>query len=274
MAKTVLWELLRDRISDEWFFRIVNWDNFLGRRNYLVSGTPYNGIYLGTDSKDHIYICRRNYANRYKNGIMKYIDNLAHKYSLDKIDLEPGGVFVDCGANIGELGLWAAKRGLSYIAFEPELLESHCCDLNNFGGEDETRRVALWKKKTTLTFYSKPETSDSSVIDPGDAIPIKVHGITLSDAINLSDIPGTVILKVEAEGAEPEVLAGAVKVLPYVDYVAVDCSNERGVNRDYTFVETSKILYKEGFIPYSISTFGAGDVKALYRNERGPHIRR
>ena len=85
---------------------------------------------------------------------MHRVFEVAGEYLLDTIDTMPGGVFIDCGSNIGELGLWARKIGLAYIAFEPEVLEARYCDPNNFEGSTDTRCEALRNEATTLTFYA------------------------------------------------------------------------------------------------------------------------
>ena len=165
-------------------------------------------------------------------------------------------------------GLWARAKGIRYIPFEPEALEARCCDLNNFAGNPETRREALWKENTTLTFYSKPDSADSSAIDPGGSIATEVEGITLDNAVSLAEISGTVILKIDAEGAEPEVLEGATKTLPLIDWVSVDCSGERGVTKETTFTETDALLRTHGFRPFKSLSGGLKMTTVLYRNTR------
>ena len=53
--------------------------------------------------------------------------------------------------------------------------------------------------------------------------------------------------KIEAEGAEPEVLDGAQAVLHLIDYIAVDCGFERGAKNEATFYACNKILSLHGF---------------------------
>lgn len=55
------------------------------------------------------------------------------------------------------------------------------------------------------------------------------------------------LLKVEAEGAEPEVLLGSRDILRNVDYVTVACGPERGPNLLSTDVECEAIMVSEGF---------------------------
>ena len=214
-----------------------------------------------------IHICRFSRRRLYRHGITRRVDNLARAYCLDDLKVKLGGVLIDCGANVGELGMWARSRGLAYIPFEPELSEAMCCDLNNFGGSHETRRFALWKETTTLPFYSKPESADSSLFKiGGDYKRFEIEAVTLDSALDLtqlSSVPGTVVFKVEAEGAEPEVLQGATRTLSEVDWVAIDCGYERGIEKAHTFVETNTIMQDHGFRLYRAKF---DRVTALYWN--------
>jgi len=56
------------------------------------------------------------------------------------------------------------------------------------------------------------------------------------------------LLKVEAEGAEPEVLLGAVPVFAQIDYITVACGPERGPDRTCTDEECASILKEHGFV--------------------------
>ena len=182
---------------------------------------------------------------------MRRVQSLAEMYCLNDLAIQPGGTLIDCGANIGELGIWARSRGLGYVPFEPEPLEAFCCDLNNFGGSSRTQRQALWKETATLPFYSKPDSADSSLIAPrGDWRRTEVEAVTLDSTLDLTRLArasGTVIFKVEAEGVEPEVLEGSVTTLCEVDWVAIDCGPERGEHLAHTFVETNTFMQDHGF---------------------------
>ncbi len=234
--------------------------------------SPNEGVFQLTDAAGKtIYVCRSWHRRLYYRGIMRRINYLANIYGLDRIDVTPNGVFIDCGANIGELGIWARAHGLDYVAFEPELPEAICCDLNNFDGNSETRRSALWKESTTIRFYSSPETADSSIIEvAGEFCRVEVDAVTLDsalDASQLSNVQGTVIFKLEAEGAEPEVLEGATKTLTEVDWVAIDCGYERGPNKEHTVVETNTFMYDQGF-RLCYAELNSRRITALYRNTK------
>lgn len=205
-------------------------------------------IYSVSDDEMRIHICRPGRYNRYKHGIMRGIGDLASDYHLHLIEDVVGGTFVDCGANVGELGIWAQSQDMRYLAFEPEHLEAECCDLNNFSGQALTIRKALWKENTTLKFYHKASTADSSAFMVNNyTATTDIPAARLDDVVDISELTRPIIIKVEAEGAEPEVLEGAARFLSAVDYVTVDCGHERGPQQDHTFVEVHGALSAAGF---------------------------
>jgi len=231
------------------YFRVLNMLNALRPRPHRL--LPHSGqLYEVRTGDERIIACRRTRHRLYKKGVANRIESLAREYSLNCATVKPGGSFIDCGANVGELGFWAKARGMQYVAFEPEPLEARCIDLNHFSGKAETHRTALWHRWETLEFFSDPETADSSVFDTGkarlvrpvEALPLDEAGIDLSKS-------GTHILKLEAEGAEPEILDGAKQMLKALHYVAADCGYERGRKRQHTFVEVSNRLLPLGYRP-------------------------
>lgn len=192
------------------------------------------------------------------------MEQLITDYHLQHVPLGPDSLLIDCGANVGEFGIWARSKNAEYVAFEPEPVEARCVDLNAYGGEPKTIRKALWNRNTTLEFFSKPDSADSSVIDPGDTGARRtVDAVRLDTVINLSGRTGMVVLKVDGEGAEPEILEGATGLLPFIDFVTVDCGPERGRQEAHTFVEVNEFLVAAGF---RLVQFGIPRTTALYRN--------
>ncbi len=239
--------MLDKHTSRSQFCRVLNTRNAISGRPYRVrpAREQLGEIYELTDAAgDSIFVCRKSRFRLYIHGIRQRIGKLAGDYHLTQIEAGPSGLLIDCGANIGELGVWAREQRLEYVPFEPEPLEAACCDLNNPG--TRTRRYALWSEAANLPFYSMPETADSSLIFSGGTPRTStVKAVTLDSTIDgshLRQVPGAVILKVEAEGAEPEVLKGASNTLTHVDYVSVDCGPERGTAKAHTLVEVANFL--------------------------------
>lgn len=235
-------------LPDNFYCKLINLRCFLRGRQMRLSKSINNVGYEVVYNDESLRIARRNRFKRYDKGIQNWLQRLAGEYNLQMVPLNKGDCFIDCGANIGELGVWARQFGVYYHAFEPEEIEAQCCDINNFSGGTQTNRKALWFKETELKFYSKPESADSSVIEIEEFSDVTtIEAITLSGYVKRHKIQSIRLLKLEAEGAEPEVLQGAIEVLPVIDYISADCGNERGKEKLPTFKETNKILEANGF---------------------------
>ena len=247
--KALVFPHLRANLSEMHLFQVMNTYYWLARRGRVKLSRTESGMYRLMDSSGRtIYIAQFFRFPMYTQGVAQRVAYLADSYYLSSLEIEPPGLLIDCGANIGELGIWAACRGLQYLAFEPEPLEGMCAEANT---ELPIDRRALWNKTSRLTFYSKPASADSSLIDPGGADrTFKIEAVRLDEVVNaelLKHIRGVVILKVEAEGGEPEVLEGATDILPFVDYVTVDCGPERGILHESTYEQVSRILADQNF---------------------------
>ncbi|MGR3616282.1 MAG: FkbM family methyltransferase [Paracoccaceae bacterium] len=263
-------EKLAQSADLETYIQWTNRRNKLRRKKHVISATPGEAeeIHIADDGSEKIHICQRGRHNRYKRGVMSGVNDLAKQYSLDLIADLRDGIFIDCGANVGELGFWARERGFQYIPFEPEQLEARCVDLNNFDGETKCIRKALWKEETVLKFFAKADSADSSTIQfDQSSESVEIEAIDLDTAVSIpDDFKGPVIFKLEAEGAEPEILEGARKTISHIDYVTVDCGPERGAEKKHTIVETNRFLTQNGF---ELLEMKLDRVTALYR--RIPH---
>lgn len=218
-------------------------------RAWKISIEAKDGHLIATDSHGN----KINYAFQhrtpfYKAGISGRLRELLSDYMLDKIDIPDNATIIDCGANIGEVGMGLRLKSetINYHAFEPSEQEYQLCQLNNPMGI--CSRAALWKRTETLTFYSKKASADSSAIemDGFDTI-VKVDAITLDDYCQQKNIEDIFILKLEAEGAEPEVLEGAKGILPKIHYITADCGFERGKEKASTAPDVVNFLLHHGF---------------------------
>ena len=61
------------------------------------------------------------------------------------------------------------------------------------------------------------------------------------------DINKIKLLKVEAEGYEPEILEGIGSMLKKIQYIAVDGGYERGIINEQTFTDITNYLLHNGF---------------------------
>lgn len=205
--------------------------------------------------------------NTYAYGISHRANLLASTYSLGLIKFKNNDIIIDCGANFGDIYFWTLlnKLSIQYISFEPSPEEFKCIELNC--KNQKNNNVALSNVDGFLDFYIKSDTGDSSLIIPSEGYhkKIKVKTTTLDNYISVNKINKIKFLKLEAEGAEPEILEGSKKIINRIEYIGVDGSPERGVKKETTIEFASNFLLKNGFEMISIK-YGVSFVKVLFRN--------
>ncbi len=121
----------------------------------------------------------------------------------------------------------------------------------------------LWNQEKTIEFYISDLFGDSSIIPINnykDKIDIKT--ITLGKIIEglKSNVK---LIKLEAEGAEPEILDGLRNFLKNVEYISVDAGFERGYEAKSTVPECVNYLLKNNF---DLINYGKNRVVLLFKN--------
>lgn len=202
------------------------------------------------DGDTELFIARPRRARRYRNGIAAKLNALTDEYLLRRIDFRDGDWIIDCGANVGEVGrcLELINKNLNIVSVEPENDEADCCDLNVYHGDKQTIRKALWSEEGEMTLFSKNQSGDSSLFATKNyESSTRISTTTLSILIEERNIPIVKLLKLEAEGAEPEILAGAEKHLPRIEYISADLGPERGVDQESTAPAAINYLLSRNF---------------------------
>jgi FkbM family methyltransferase len=223
---------------------------------------------LARENDCSVNFCHTARARRYSNGVGQFLDSLHGSYLLDRVPLRPSDWVLDCGANVGEVSLALLRRepSLNIVAVEPEALEADCADLNLYQGRPRTVRGVLWHEETTLKFYSAAATADSSTIEPPKYDSVREVPATTVDALlTRMQCQRLRLLKLEAEGAEPEILQGAMGSLERIDYIAADLGPERGVRQEETATPVINLLLAQGF---EIVSMRFDRVVVLFRNRR------
>ena len=200
--------------------------------------------------KDCIHFYHPLRTTRYFDGITHRIEKLLEEYCVNQIHDLNSGVFVDIGSNIGEFSLGISRKypDSKFIRFEPSYEENLASTVNMSNCADILIPKALWSKKAELKFYRRNEHGDSSLFSPDNEDNwIKIQTTTLDNEIGESFSREIELLKLEAEGAEPEILLGGAKTLKKCRYVTADLGPERGVLKESTFEAATKILVSYGF---------------------------
>lgn len=203
-------------------------------------------------------------SHLYWNGLKHRADRLAKSYFLENIQFQKDSVIVDCGANYGDLRLYLDSyiSPECYVAVEPGEVEFRCLEFN--APNARLCNYGLGEKNELKEFFVNSNDADSSFIKPTlsyDSLFIRCK--TLDDLVEELGLSRIKLLKIEAEGYEPEVLLGASSALDITDYVAVDAGPERGVNADITVVDVFNTLYAKGF---QLLAFNNKNCRALFIN--------
>lgn len=133
-------------------------------------------------------------------------------------DLIPGGIAIDCGANVGDISERMAKTGVRVYAFEPnphafqklkkrlENFENVTCINKGVWDQNTTRQLYLHKeasKNEEFWSFASSIVKEKVNVDPGRSIEIQL--VDLCEFIESLDKPVD-LLKMDIEGAEYEIL--------------------------------------------------------------------
>ena len=221
--------------------------------------------YKISDDTGTLYFQNIYRSRLYFYGIENRFKNLREAYLTDQCSLIPGDVLIDCGANIGEFSLACHRHyNVECFAIEPSPAPFEALSKNVAGIKGITvLNAGLGVGDGVATLFDKSSTADSSFIDPGGAKPVSVEMVTGRSLLDRFSIENVKLLKVEAEGYEPEVLSGFLGVLERIQYVVVEMSGERGISQDFTICPCVNFLVANGF---EMKQFSPGRYTALFAN--------
>lgn len=245
------------------FAAIFNLKSWLFRNSVRLSwdGTHFNVTDKGYSWFSYKIRHRKQCNMAYEGGLLRRAENLAKSYFLTEIAFSNEDIFLDCGANVGDVKLWFNLKGINieYQAFEPSPVEFSSLKQNVY--PSKAHNVGLWNEPGELKFYVSSEGADSSLIEPPT-----YDEIVTAKVRRLEDFVNTTVkcLKLEAEGAEPEILDGLGEKIKLIEYVAADLGYERGIKAESTFIPVNNILIKNGF---ELVKIDHRSVRTLYRNK-------
>jgi FkbM family methyltransferase len=261
MAKFLLVKIPRFLSSNGligYFKLLSNLQYLLSRRDRIVEVRKYNfgennWIYeISTQTQD-IYIQDIRRISRFWRGSSHAFERLYYQYvypesGIDKrLEAKKPNVIFDIGANIGEFTIFCAHYfpKAKIYAFEPDPIAFECLSKNieNFGLES---RVSIWQlalsdKIEKSTFYVASSSADSSLVKPTKyTAEIILETMRLDLFMANQSIKNISLLKMDAEGNEPEVILGMGQKISNCDSFTIDVSPERGGVS--TLNETREIL--------------------------------
>ncbi len=209
-------------------------------------GQDQDGQYflISPETARHVFVSHARRLGYYSNGVAARLDNLAKEYCVSDFDLSENDVVVDVGAHSGEFGLWAERQTARYLAIEPD--PQAFLALRKNMPESSLENVAIGLESGEETFGLATSTGDSSFHLEGKHPTIKVQVRPLDEIVEKHFPEGPItLLKVEAEGHEPEVLGSGRSTLLRTAWVALDAGEER--KGKSTAPDCLNFLYSMGF---------------------------
>ena len=223
-----------------------------------------DGVYVVTDKSvpDFRYSIKhkRRCHFAYNRGVKRRADSLADAYSLAVMKFQNGDVFIDCGANYGDVKIWFDINSIDveYIGIEPSPVEFSC--LKDNVHPSVVHNLGLWNEDGELKFYVSSNGADSSLIKPAHYDQEITTKVSRLDSMITSKVK---CLKLEAEGAEPEILLGLGDKLELIEYITADLGYERGVEEESTLAPVTNFLLTRNF---ELVSMNHDRVCTLYRN--------
>jgi FkbM family methyltransferase len=184
---------------------------------------------------------------RYTHGGFESVGKyLLRKYQIENIEINKNKIIIEVGCNVGELTYQFLKKGAKVFAFDLEKKALECLKLNCASFKKlKYFNTGVWKNNGYKNFYSYPEDASSSFFKQKKYKIKKTKIIKLETFIKKNNIKNIYLVKVEAEGAEPEVIYGLKNKLENIRYISLDCGPER--NGKTTIKEVTNFLKMNNF---------------------------
>lgn len=173
--------------------------------------------------------------------------------------LRQADLFVDVGANIGSYTILAGGAvGAQCISVEPikstfDMLEENIT-VNRLLGAVRALNIGIGKTKGVLKFTAGLDTVNHVVSDTEQiANSVEVPVCSLNDLLESQE---PILIKIDVEGFETNVIAGADKVLSRTSLLAVIMElNGSGDRYGFNEIELHKKILSFGFKTYTYSPF-------------------
>lgn len=254
IERIIVKQVLNYKISDYWYIKFLNFKIKEKKYKFFISGLPKGDPkykIVDMQSNETIFFGYREQGLMcYSNGIKERGNSLAKEYMIDSLTFKKGDYIFDIGANAGDFRLFFnnINAEINYYGFDPGLVEYNSLKRNIKDGN--FFNFALGDSDTNQTFFYKPEFGDSSLVEMLDyEYKYQVEVKKFQTFLNENDLKNIKIklIKVEAEGFEPEIIYGFGDYLKNVEYISADLGFERGINQDTTAPQVLEFLILNNF---------------------------
>ena len=259
-------KILPKRVVIKYWISLSMVQGFLTHSDYIKSVSKFDSrfsqdLYLVKMSDGILLIQNISRLSRFLRGKSYASTRLYNQYTNKTFEVEVNdiaknkGTFLDIGANIGEFSIAAASKfkGINIVAFEPDPVAFICLQFNiessNLANRVTIINAALSDKSGSFPFYISTKNADSSFIQPKSFTEIiSVRSYRADQFMQENKIKSILFLKMDAEGFEPEILAGFGRRIDDISFFAIDVGPERDgletVDQVKSMLESSKVRIK------------------------------
>jgi len=204
-------------------------------------------IFVTYTLSKNIFKKHKYYSRQFNYALHNYtLNKIQENYFHEDIAPEEDDILIETGGFMGFSTAVFAERCKEVYSIEPsrrnyEMMEKNLSNINNA----YIHNIAAWETNGTLTFNYGEEPSDDSLLrtDTNEVETIDVKAQTIKKFAEENEIGSIDYLKIEAEGAEPEVLNGIGEL--QIDKIAVLCTEER--DGESPREEVERILKNKGY---------------------------
>ena len=201
----------------------------------------------------------------YGKGFKKRKHELLTSYLIKNLKFKEDDIIIDIGANNGDFYLCFDKK-IKYYAFEPSPVVYSNLEYN-IKNQNLYNLGVSNLEGNSIDFFLSDEFGNSSILPIDDYTKrISIGTITLDKIIkniHKNNQKKIKLIKLEAEGFEPEILLGLKKYLSYVEYITIDCGFERGISQESTLAECANYLINNNF---KMTDFRNRRIVCLFKN--------
>ena len=226
---------------------------------WLVPWSPAFRI-RAEGSKLTFFAHRRDLAGRH---IAKYgtYEPLLTRWIADYLANSSPGIVIDVGANLGWHAIHAAQHAAveTVLAFEPDAFNAWLLDRNVTHNSIDnvvisTTAIGARRGMVRLHRYKGSNRGRHSVLADygyGSRLVPLIDLDTALDNLGMADRP-VLIVKIDVEGYEPEVVAGAGRTLARADAVIIEYSPGLSQAGDLSVEAMVDQLYAAGLAPFRL----------------------
>ena len=154
----------------------------------------------------------------------------------------------------------ALEKASNIYAFEPDPISFYCLNSNTVTLSPKIKlfNMALSNVSGMQKFYIASSNADSSLIEPDTYSESLVTKVTRFDAIpEMNSLPVIDLFKMDAEGAEPEVLEGLGELVYKINNFAIDVGPER---KGYSTAPEVAEYFKKNKIQFRLKHHSSGRI--------------